>query len=210
MEAKWKTITSAVAKWGLVPLPPSKEVLLALGAALKAGGYRSADTYLSLWKVSCERAGHALGTDLERLLKDITRSCKRGIGAPVKPLGLPLERFRELPGGLDSWTPLGPLGPRTAMIVGAWFMTREAELSSTRASLVTFGSDPKLGGDTVSWFLPASKSDSEARGTARTHGCCCTSPLTACPVHELKRHLDLLKSKFGSGTDLALPPDLKP
>ena len=118
MEAKWKTITSAVAKWGLVPLPPSREVLLALGAALKAGGYRSADTYISLWRVSCERAGHVLGPDLERLVKDITRSCKRGLGAPVKPLGLPLERFHELPDGWDAWSTHGPLGPRAAMIVG--------------------------------------------------------------------------------------------
>ena len=49
MEAKWRTITLAVQKFGLEPLPPSREVVLALGAALKAGGYKSAETYLALW-----------------------------------------------------------------------------------------------------------------------------------------------------------------
>jgi hypothetical protein len=207
VEAKWRTITSAVKKWGLEPLPPTRDVLLALGAALKAGGYRSSETYLSLWKITAERNGYVLEVDVLRLLKDVTRSCKRGRGAPVKPLALPLERLDDLPDGFSAWHKHGPVGPKAAIAAGSWFLTRESELSTTRANFITFGSDPRLGGDTVTWALPASKSDPEAKGLARTHGCCCGSKGWACPVHLLREHLKLLRAHFKILEGAAFPID---
>ena len=43
-EAKWKTIEKYLSKSGLSPFPPTVDAVLALGAALRAGGYRSAQT----------------------------------------------------------------------------------------------------------------------------------------------------------------------
>ena len=144
---------------------------------------QSAETYLALWKVTEERRGFPLTVDIHRLLKDVIRSCKRGRGAPMKALALPLESLGKLPEGNDPWVRGGPVGPKTAIVLGSWFLARESELSTTRASFVTFGNDVRLGGETVTWHLPASKSDPEAKGVARTHGCCCGAQDWACPAH---------------------------
>ena len=99
-------------------------------------------------------------------------------------------------------------------MAGAWFLAREAELSTTRASLLTFGIDSVHGGPVVTWSLPASKNDAEARGVARSHGFCCGERSWACPFHVLKNHVGLLMDKFkienGSlPRDLPLFPDSK-
>ena len=89
-EMKWRTIKKALEPWGLAPLPPKRETILALGAALKCGRYASAETYLVLLKTEAERHGHGYTSDLLRLHRDVVRSCARGQGGPVKPLALPL------------------------------------------------------------------------------------------------------------------------
>ena len=43
--ALWRTITSALSKWGHLPFPPTPDKVMAFGAALKAGGYSSAENY---------------------------------------------------------------------------------------------------------------------------------------------------------------------
>ena len=58
---RWRTIERALALFGHVPFPPSVQKVLALGAVLKHGKYKSADVYLSLFKVECERAECPLG-----------------------------------------------------------------------------------------------------------------------------------------------------
>ena len=56
MAFKWKTILRAFADWGTEPYPPSIGKVHWLGATLKAGGYRSAAGYLSLYRSNCARA----------------------------------------------------------------------------------------------------------------------------------------------------------
>ena len=48
VEAKLKTIQRALALWKSSAFPPDREKAQALGVVLKAGGYRSAESYLSL------------------------------------------------------------------------------------------------------------------------------------------------------------------
>ena len=207
----WRTIEAALAKWGLVPLPPTADKLLALGAALKAGAYSAAENYLGHYRVRAERAGHVFPPDLQRLLHDITRSCKRGRGGPIKALGLPLLRLGDLRLDDDGpWLEGGPIGPGCAMVAGAWFLTREVELSTTRAALVTLEEDYK-GSKIVRWSLPASKTDQEARGVARTHGCNCVGqPTASCPYHavdfQLRRLKRVFPARWRDGTpDIDLP-----
>ena len=57
MEAKLRTIRRALAGWGLEPFPPSMWTLRALGATLKRGGYRSAASYMWLYKAESQRRG---------------------------------------------------------------------------------------------------------------------------------------------------------
>ena len=58
----------------------------------------------------------------------------------------------------------------------------------------------------ITWELPASKTDPHARGCHRTWGCTCasdTSPSQACPFHCMTSHLAALDQHFGS--DASLP-----
>ena len=194
----WNTILKALGKWSLDPMPPSREKLLFLGAALKMGRYSTADQYLSHYKLRSEREGFAFGPALHRTFLDVVRSCKRGVGGPVQALALPLMRLGELDLQQDEpWTNGGPVGPASAIIAGAWFLTREVELSTTRARLVSL----ELGQDgqkVVRWHLPASKTDVEARGVSRAHGCGCIpgAPVRSCPFCAISSQLARLRRLF--------------
>ena len=83
MEAKLRTIHRALVGWGLVPFPPSLWTVRALGATLKRGGYRSAASYLWLYKAEAQRRGYSWPDYLHRALKDAVRSCERGMGPPL-------------------------------------------------------------------------------------------------------------------------------
>ena len=163
----WKTITTALGRWGLSPFPPSKERLKALGSALKAGSYASAKHYLYHYRQRCAQEQYPFSSSLGKLFADVVRSCERGVGAPVEALPLPLLRLHELDLRADApWVRGGPVGPACALVAGAWFLTREVELSTSRASLVSLERDSE-GLEVVRWFLPASKTDQETRGTSR-------------------------------------------
>ena len=96
--AKLETVERALAKWGHEALPPTDEKVAALGATLKAGGYRSASSYLSAYRGMIERAGFQLDGPLVRSFKDAVRSCERGLGGPTRTLALRLETLGYLPG----------------------------------------------------------------------------------------------------------------
>ena len=193
---KWKTVVSALDRWGHQPFPPTQPKVIALGAALKAGGYATAEAYLLLYRTTSERHGYSFSPSLARTLTDVIRSCTRGRGGPVKPLALPLLRLHEP--GLDEdgpWNPDGPVGPVCALVAGAWFLTREVELSCARAALIEFDRD-HLELPLVRWRLPASKNDQEALGVARAHGCNCDGSLGSCPWHALRLQVDRLRRLF--------------
>ena len=54
---KWRTVERIFAVWGASPYPISPNKVAMLGATLKAGGYRSAPGYLSLY--APQRRGEA-------------------------------------------------------------------------------------------------------------------------------------------------------
>ena len=211
----WKTITAGLDRRGLSPFPPTKERIKALGAALKAGSYTSARQYLYHYRSRCAQESYPFPAPLNKLMSDFVRSCERGMGAPVKASALPLLRLHELDLTADApWAPGGPVGPACAMVAGAWFLTREIELSTSRAALVSLEKDSE-GHPVVKWFLPASKTDQEARGTSRAHGCACgNGPLVSCPFHAVELQLRRLRRLFPDrwvgglpAEDLPLFPD---
>ena len=215
MNWKWKTIETALKKWRYDPFPPSLEKLVALGAALKSGGYQSAESYVLFYRTASERKGYGFDAVMNRAVTDIIRSCRRGRGGVVKPTALPLLRLNELgPLSDEQFSPRGPVGAACAVISGSWFLTREVELSTARAALIEFGTDG-FGNQVVRWRLPASKNDQEAHGVARAHGCCCRQGnLASCPFHALELQLNRLRrlfpSRFSNGVpdfDLPLFPD---
>ena len=154
--AKWLEL------WGLSLFPPTVASVKALAASLKAGGYKSANVYLTVYRRECERRGHVIGALLRSDFQDYKRSCGRGLGGPVRPRALPLDALHHLPALRDPWSPDGPLNPRAAMLCGAWWLCREIELSTARARMVElqWASSPPA----ATWHLPTSKSDTRPWG----------------------------------------------
>jgi len=194
--SRLRTCERLLAFWALPLLPPTTRSISALGAALKAGRYRSAAVYLSIYKGWATRNDFEWSSTLQQAVNDAVRSCERGMGGPVKARALPFSRLRELPGGTEPWVPGGPLRSRNAIIIGAWFLTREVELSTALAASaeLTF---PERGVPLIRWHLPASKTDARATGTAREHGCACgPTPSPACPAHAAWDQVHFLQSHF--------------
>ena len=195
VKAKLGTLEKAAGMFGMSLFPPSLERIQAIGTILKAGRYRSAETYLGIYKAEAERRGFRW-TELEaRAAKDAKRSCQRGIGG--------------LPGGWEPWVGHGPVGPRNLVVLGSWFMLREVEAANTLAKDITIqlvNGKPK-----VTWMLPASKTDQRAVGVARSHGCSCREePVPSCPAHAAWDHACRLKEQFGEGyLDRPFFPDMR-
>jgi len=84
VQARRASIARLLAPWSVHLFPATPASLKMLGAALKAGHYRSAATTLSQYKVDCERAGQAFDSSLLRVYTDVARSFRRGLG-PCAP-----------------------------------------------------------------------------------------------------------------------------
>ena len=95
---KLTTVSTALAKFGFALLPPDTEKVAALGAVLKAGGYRSSEAYFTTYRGHLERAGYTLDGPLLRAFRDALRSCQRGLGGAVRARALPLDQLGSLPG----------------------------------------------------------------------------------------------------------------
>ena len=194
---KLRTILRVFADWGTEPYPPSVDKVALLGATLKAGGYRSAAGYLSLYRTTCAREGHGFGPELAVAARDAARACARGLGAPIRASPLTMGKLHELGGGRSPWIPGGPCSPRNALTTGCWWLLREIELATLRASLVDVGTNA-AGQPTVSITLAASKSDPAALGVARSHRCRCAEVASqvGCPAHVVLDQLAFLRRQW--------------
>ena len=207
LRAKLQTVEKALAMWQLTMYPPTVEKVHALGTVLKAGRYKSAESYLSVYKTEAERKGFTWTAVEQRALRDAARSCARGLGGPQHALPLPFSRLGELPGTEEPWVGSGPVFPRSLVVLGSWFMMRETEAANATVADVTVkvvDGVPK-----VLWDLPASKTDQRAAGVSRAHGCSCSgTPMPACPAHAAWAHVSMLRRRFGDvGPDFPFFPD---
>lgn len=84
-QSLWKTWCTIAKAWDLLPLPITDELVLAIGASLKHGGYRSSKNYFSraqqkhevILQNHCQKGHFAL-------IAKVTRSINRGIGPNSK------------------------------------------------------------------------------------------------------------------------------
>ena len=165
VRAKLQTVERAMAMWKLAPFPPSVEKIQALGSVLKAGRYKSSESYFAIYKAESERRSFVWSPAEQRAVRDAVRSCQRGLGGPQRALPLPFDKLDLLPGGVDPWTGGGPVAPRNLVVLGSWFMLREVEAANARVGDVTV--DVREGRPRVIWTLPASKTDQKAAGRWR-------------------------------------------
>ena len=177
-------------------------------AALRAAGYRSAMTVADQAVADARERGVTVGPALGRAIAKARRACKRGLGPPRHTAAFPVERIPELPGGPDPWVPGGPAHPRRLLVVGSWWLTREIELGNAAVEDVHLDDS-----GTASLSLPASKTDIQALGAARSHACACGGwrdgapllPRELCPACVLRDQVGWARAKGASSQDGPLP-----
>ena len=145
------------------------------------------------------------GQTIEAPIIDAKRSHLRSMGTPHKMRGISIQVLQGLPQCVGPLHPRRSLSPRLALTASSRWLTREVELATARAALVSFRKGPL--GLEATWSLPASKANPAALGTLRTHGCCCRRG-TLTKVCSARGHQDLVSRKtFGRRcSTLGAPP----
>ena len=69
-DSRLKTMAKWLKMWGLDLFPPTVASMKALAASLKAGGYKSANVYLTVYRRECERRGYEIGALLRSDFRD--------------------------------------------------------------------------------------------------------------------------------------------
>ena len=121
----------------------------------------------------------------------------RGIGPARQSAVLGMSAsFAALRGhNVDPVSSGEPLGIRSAIVCGSFWMTRELEIGCAQIQHLTVD----VGHLAIDWCLPASKTDVKALGKLRRWECVCTGlDDVPCPVHAVLDQLRLLEAKFGA------------
>jgi hypothetical protein len=177
-------------------LPLTVPKVYAVCSMFRAGGYRSIDNYLSRIKDHHIGHGHAWSDQLHRAFRKSRRAVTRGVGPARQSAEFNLVAAHNTLLEHDG-SPVcsgGPLGVKSLLVCGCFWMLRELEISCSLVRHITVDFESL----TVCWRLPASKTDVMALGTVRSWGCVCTSgKAVPCPVHAVIAQLALLESRFG-------------
>jgi hypothetical protein len=224
-DAWWRTFSTLAAAWSLPPLPLNPTVVDAVASSLKAGGYRSATNYfVRARQEHLAVTGTPVSPSTDAAIRSACRSINRGALATEYKASFHLEIFASPTGAIltssrcdrDTTSGTAPPAKRQRsgstteayidsdlynarlVILGTWWLTREIELAAAEIEHIEVLETQRC----VRWKLPASKNDTAAKGTWRTHGCCCTdkSQLSfdwsrICPFHTMKGHLHDLASE---------------
>ena len=177
----------------------TERLIIDVMAALVEARFRSAGGYLNAARQAFVANGGQVTDTIRLLCRNLARAARRGQGPPRQSSGLPLERCGELPGGPEPWAKRGPTRPRAAIVVGAWWLLREIELSAVTIGQVT---DKLAGGVGIS--LPASKCDAVGTGATRSHVCVCDlAPAAAsiCPACTVRALVSARKLELGKRAD---------
>jgi len=177
-------------------LPLTVEKLYAVRSMFRAGGYRSVEAYIARAKDWHLGNGHHWSEHLDRAARKAKRAATRGIGPSRQSAALDLPKvFVTLTGSGTPVSPGGPLGGRSLITCGCFWMMRELEISCARVGHVTVHMEDKA----VSWNLPVSKTDVRALGKTRRWECVCGGDLAKpCPFHAVLDQMHLLRGHFGA------------
>ena len=182
---KWQTwIDIAKAAGYSDPFSLSTDMLYDVSAAFSKAGYRSIGDYLSTAKQEMIIHHGTIPEATHIHIRRITRASTRGQGPANQATELPFLRLDELPETEEPMVTEGPCHPRRLAIIASWWALREIEASNATVETISFS------GDTVTFTLPSSKTDTTGRGTSRSLSCTCSSAIAAlCPFHNLQRQV---------------------
>ena len=217
-DSLWTTWKEVLRVWGHEPLPLDPEKVRLAAAAFRAGGYRSAEPYFLRAKAEHIRTyDRDIGPATEDAIKRYSRAVERGVGPTNVKDGFMLERISAPtldPDDIatrfcESLSETEAVWPEALVILGSWWMTRGIEASAARLSHIRLG----MKNLTVSWCLPASKTDTKALGAERTHRCTCSEHCDEdpfgegldCPYHVASANCDMLRQLFPNTKDELIP-----
>ena len=180
--SEWFGATSA-------PLPLTPEKVSCIATMFKSGRYISFPNYAARAKAehvsAYESHQTAWSEELTIAIRDATRSVQRGLGSSRQSMPIDIHRIHGLKLSHDPVVDGGPVSPVQFATLGAFFLTREVEI--TCAAFVDVVLDRER--SEITWRLPVSKSDQRALGTSRTWGCVCANDnALVCPFHAAVSH----------------------
>ena len=131
----------------------------------------------------------------------------RGIGTVQQRTPLDIEQIiqsqADRPLLIGPLLEDGPLGVHALVVLGCYFMLREAEASLLLLANVNLDQRRKQ----VTTRLPSSKTDPAAASVDRSWGCLCnTRGMHGCPYHLAEAQVHLLHSLFSDGHDQHVLP----
>ena len=183
--SRMRTWRKLAAAWNLPPLPITPDLLRAVGASFKAGGYRSSHLYFGTAKKQRILEYGTFPQNLEVLMQDVIRSIERGQGPGKLKDSFSLKELTNI--DLEAHE-TGFIPKLLMVILGCHFLTREIELAATLYKHLQVDTSRQ----TVTWTLPASKTDCKGGLIARAHKCmCAVADPRLCPYHSA---VELLKT----------------
>ena len=186
-DSRVRSFLALCTAWEVPAFPLTPECVKAVGASLKAGAYRSPQLYFqAAINHQIRRYGLPVEPYIRAIIKDVNRSIKRGLGPARLKAGFNVYAVATLVDQDDTEPFSFQRLPHVAdfILLGAWFMMRELEMSSARDSYL------RLDGNEVTMMIPLHKTSIQTSLTSRTLTCACSvqmSPL--CPWHSAERHL---------------------
>eukprot|EP00435_Cladocopium_sp_Y103_P021389 s227_g5.t1 len=193
VQSRLRTFRALAAVWELPPFPITVEVIKAVSASFKKGGYRSAHLY---FQAAVQHQIRVMGEPVSALvhacIRDMCRSIRRGLGPSRLKDVFPLAALEQIPPGpseepfdLSNLTHF-----KDVMLISSWFMLRELELAAACASHLS------LSGDLVTLLVPTHKTETAGNSTYRALRCVCrVRQIDLCPWHASERHLVRLQHR---------------
>ena len=193
-DSRWGLWVRLSEQWQLPPFPLTIELVSAIGASLKAGGYRSAAQVFGM-----ARQQHvlihkiAVPVNVEQHIKETIRSIERGIGPPALNDSFLAEDLGAVHTGINT----EPITTHwsddsyycvLATLVCCWWMLRGIKMAAAQRKHVWF--EHTNFGKFAFLTLPCQKNDTVGNFVTRSHPCLCPDNLSRiCPYHALEQFI---------------------
>ena len=209
--SQWKTWCTMAHAWGLLPIPITDELVLAIGASMKHGKYRSSkNCFLRAQQEHRDNINEPLSDKTLALITRVIRSINRGIGPTPLKDSFEVELFHT-PLPTDEADPgvwfLHTDAARDITTICCWWLLRGIEAAAAKMHHV-WRQHTALA-TTTFFTLPIQKNDTTGMCVSRGHNCICErqkkNPI--CPHCAMIRHEKRVRTLFPRNDTIAFIPE---